>query len=414
MEQVKKMDRWRIVAAAIVMQLALGAVYGWSVFVNPLMSQYGWTRSEVSLAFTLAIFFLGVGTIVGGLLQDRKGPRLVATIAGILYGLGYLLTAVADSLPLLYLSYGVIGGVAMGMGYIVPVAVLVKWFPDKRGLITGLAVFGYGAGALVMSPVAARLIETWGLSQTFTLLGAVYLVMVTGAAQFYRNPPPGWSPPGWQPSQQERASRTNRDFTVKEALKTRQFWMMFTILFLNISAGIMIISQASPMGQEIIGLDPVQSAAIVVGTLSLFNAFGRIFWAAVSDWIGRRQVFVTMFLLQAPLFFLLPHLNGILLFVSATALIALCYGGGFATMPSFCADTFGTKNVGGIYGWMLLAWGLAAIPSPLMVARIRELTDTYTPALYTIALVMVAASLLPLLIRPPVKDSHSDKTSIEG
>jgi MFS transporter, OFA family, oxalate/formate antiporter len=401
-------NRWVIVAAAIVMQIALGAVYGWSVFVNPLMEQYGWTRSEVTLAFTLAIFFLGLGTIMGGLLQDRKGPRLVATIAGIFYGLSYLLTALATSLPVLYLSYGVIGGVAMGMGYIVPVAVLVKWFPDKRGLITGLAVCGYGAGALLMSPVAARLIEVSGLPATFALLGVAYLIMVTGAAQFYRNPPEGWSPPGWEPTEKQKASRSARDFGVREALRTRQFWMLFFILFLNVSAGIMIISQASPMGQEIIKLDPVESAALVVGIISLFNAFGRIFWAAVSDWVGRRGVFITMFILQALLFLALPNLHTAVLFIGAVALIALCYGGGFGTMPSFCADYFGTKNVGGIYGWMLLAWGLGAIPSPLMIARIRELTGTYTIALYVIAVVMAVAVILPLIVRPP---RDSDKAS---
>lgn len=406
-ERQKLPNRWTIVAAAILMQIALGAVYGWSVFVNPLMEQYGWSRSEVTLAFTLAILFLGFGTILGGLLQDRRGPRLVATIAGIFYGLGYILTALATSLPVLYLTYGVIGGVAMGMGYIVPVAVLVKWFPDRRGLITGLAVFGYGAGALLMSPIAAWMIESYGLSATFALLGVAYLIMVTGAAQFYRNPPEGWSPPGLSPAKKQMESRPARDFGVREALRTRQFWMLFFMLFLNVSAGIMIISQASPMGQEIINLDAVESAALVVGIISLFNAFGRIFWAAVSDWIGRRGVFIIMFLLQALLFLALPNLNTVGLFVATTALIALCYGGGFGTMPSFCADYFGTKNVGGIYGWMLLAWGLAAVPSPLMIARIRELTGTYTIALYVIAAVMAAAVILPLIVRPPRRTEES-------
>ncbi|MGI6128308.1 MAG: OFA family MFS transporter [Planifilum sp.] len=402
-EQQRLPNRWTIVAAAILMQIALGAVYGWSVFVHPLMEAYGWSQSEVTLAFTLAILFLGFGTILGGLLQDRKGPRLVATIAGVLYGLGYILTSLATSLPVLYLTYGVIGGVAMGMGYIVPVAVLVKWFPDKRGLITGLAVCGYGAGALLMSPIATWMIESYGLSTTFTLLGIAYLIMVTGAAQFYRNPPEGWTPPGWKPTEQQKEIRSAGDFGVREALRTRQFWMLFTILFLNVSAGIMIISQASPMGQEIIHLDAVESAALVVGMISLFNAFGRIFWAAVSDWIGRRRVFIIMFLLQALLFLILPNLSTVGWFIAATALIALCYGGGFGTMPSFCADYFGTKNAGGIYGWMLLAWGLAAVPSPLMIAWVREVTGTYTIALYVIAAVMAVAVLLPLIVRPPRK-----------
>ena len=394
-------NRWFIVIAAIFMQLCLGAVYGWSVFVLPFMNEYDWTRTQVTLAFTLAIFFLGVGTIIGGLLQDRVGPRRVATIAGVLYGAAYLLTGTAGTLWELYLWYGFLGGIGMGMGYITPVATLLKWFPDRRGLITGLAVAGYGAGALVMSPIAAITIKEWGIPATFYGLGVVYLIVVVAAAQWYVVPPAGYKPPGWEPSEKQMASRSTRDYSTGGAMQTWQFWTLFTILFLNVSAGIMIISQASPMGQEIVGMSAATAAALVVGVISVFNGGGRIFWAWLSDMFGRRQVFISMFLIQAVLFVLLPNLTAAILFVPAIAIIALCYGGGFGTMPSFVADYFGTKSVGGIYGTILLAWGLAAIPSPLMISRIREATGTYSLAIYVIAGVMLVSAVLPFIVRPP-------------
>lgn len=404
-------NRWFIVVAAIFMQLCLGAVYGWSVFVLPLMNEHSWTRSQVTLAFTLSIFFLGFGTIIGGMLQDRFGPRLVASIAGVLYGAGYLLTGTAGTLWELYLWYGLVAGVGMGMGYITPVATLVKWFPDRRGLITGLAVAGYGGAALVMSPFAANSIQTRGIAPTFFILGAVYLVVVVVAAQFYKVPPEGYKPPGWEPSEKLKSQRSATDYEVGAAMRTWQFWALFAILFLNVSAGIMIISQASPMGQEIVGMSEVVAAGAVVAAISVFNGAGRIFWAWMSDLIGRKQVFLSMFLLQAVLFLLLPNLTVAFLFVPAVVLIALCYGGGFGTMPSFTADYFGTRFVGGIYGIILLAWGLAAIPSPLLIARIREVTGTYSVALYIIAAVMLISAVLPFLVRPPKPQRTEEETA---
>lgn len=401
-------NRWFIVIAAIFMQLCLGAVYGWSVFTRPLENQYGWSQTQVTLTFTLAIFFLGVGTIIGGLLQDKYGPRLVATIAGVLYGAAYLLTGTASTLGELYLWYGFLGGIGMGMGYITPVATLVKWFPDRRGLITGLAVAGYGAGALIMSPIAASTIDSFGTSETFFGLGAVYLIVVIVAAQWYKVPPEGYKPPGWEPSEKEIAARSSRDFTTKEAMATWQFYVLFAILFLNVSAGIMIISQASPMGQDIVGMSEATAAGAVVGTISVFNGAGRVFWAWVSDNIGRKQVFLIMFLIQAVIFALLPSLTTVSLFVVATAIIGLCYGGGFGTMPSFAADYFGTKFVGGIYGIILLAWGLAAIPSPLLIAKIKDSTGTYTGAIYIIAAVALVSAILPFIVRPLKQESSSD------
>jgi OFA family oxalate/formate antiporter-like MFS transporter len=404
-------NRWGIAVAAVIMQICLGAVYGWSVFKIPLMRTQGWSETAVQLNFTLAVAFLGVGTVVGGLWQDRVGPRLVATVAGVLYGLGFLVAAFAvsrHSLGLIYLGYGVLSGVGMGMGYITPVATLVKWFPDRRGLMTGVAVCGYGAGALVMSPIAARLIPAQGIPFTFIALGIAYLVLVTLAAQFYANPPQGWVPAGWTATSAVAKAATKYEFTVREATSTWQFYLLWAMLFLNTSAGIMIISQASPMAQskEFVGMTALQ-AANMVGLISIFNAIGRVFWAWVSDAIGRARVYFLLFAIQAVVFFVLPRLHDVTTFSIAFAIIGLCYGGGFGTMPSFTADFFGAKYMGGIYGWILLAWGAAAIPSPIMIARLHEQTGVFSTAVYILAAVLACSVVLPLVAKRPDRDARA-------
>ena len=397
-------NRWLVAAAAVVVQICLGAAYGWSVFVGPLSAMTGWTLSQVSLSFTLAIACLGVGTIVGGLWQDRAGPRPVATVAGVLYGIGYLLAgffSARHSLAGVYLGYGVIGGVGMGMGYITPVATITKWFPDRRGLMTGVAVAGYGAGALVMSPFAARSIAERGVPATFNLLGVVYLVMVVAAAQLYANPPAGWRPAGWEPGVAGHKT-VSADATVGEAMRTRQFWTLWAMLFLNVSAGIMIISQASPLAQQLARLTPAGAAGIV-GLISMFNGGGRVLWAWISDYIGRARVYVLLYAIQAVIFFALPSLDGVLPVGTALAIVGLCYGGGFGTMPSLTADFFGAKYMGGIYGWILIAWGAAAIPTPILIAALRQSTGRYDQALYAVGAVLLAAIALPLTLRAPAR-----------
>jgi OFA family oxalate/formate antiporter-like MFS transporter len=400
---VSSQNRWLIALAAVVMQICLGAAYGWSVFVAPLVALTGWTLTQVSLNFTLAIAFLGVGTIIGGLAQDRVGPRPVATLAGIIYGASYLLGgyfAARHSLAGMYASYGLLGGIGMGMGYITPVATITKWFPDRRGLMTGVAVAGYGAGALIMSPFAARSILARGVPATFEILGVVYLILVVLAAQCYRNPPAGWRPAGWRPTGRVAKAATSYDFTVAGAMRTLPFWMLWTMLFVNVSAGIMIISQASPMAQQLAHMTPV-AAAGVVGLISIFNGAGRVFWAWVSDYVGRARVYFLLYAIQVVIFFMLPRVSNVTLFGASLAVIGLCYGGGFGTMPSFTADFFGSKFMGGIYGWILLSWGAAAIPSPILIARLRQTTGRYDRAIYSVAVAMLIAVVLPLTIRRP-------------
>jgi OFA family oxalate/formate antiporter-like MFS transporter len=409
-------NRWGIAAAAVVMQVCLGAVYGWSVFVRPLIAREHWALKSVSYTFMIAVFVLGIGTIIGGLWMDRVGPRKVATVAGVIYGLGYLVSAFAvsnHSLMGLYFGYGVLGGIGMGMGYITPVATLVKWFPDRRGLMTGVAVAGYGAGALIMSPIAARTIVSLGIPATFAILGVAYLVLVTAAGQFYANPPQGYRPAGWEPKGTVAKSATSYNFTVKEAMSTWQFWLLWFMLFVNVSAGIMIISQASPMAQQLVGMSVVEAAGLGVGLISIFNAIGRVFWAWMSDMIGRAQVYFLLYAIQAVTFYALTTVHSIPVFTACFAIIGLCYGGGFGTMPSFTADFFGAKFMGGIYGWILLAWGVGAVPSPLLIASVRQSTGTYAPAIHMISIVMVCALVLPLLARfRPIPSESGRRTPI--
>src|ERR1700726_1890458 len=261
-------NRWVIAIAGVFLQIALGAVYAWSVFRVPLSKQFGWSISEVTLTFTISIFVLGFAAFFGGLWLNRKGPRVVALTGGALYGLGVFLASFSHHLWWLYLSYGVIGGIGLGLGYIVPVAVLVKWFPDRRGLITGIAVGGFGAGALVTAPVATRLIERVGVLHTFAYLGIAYLIVTVVSGAFMQNPPEGWKPEGWSPTATQAAQRAKRDYTLREALATWQWWALWSLLFLNTSAGISVISQESPMFQEI-GKASVVVAAGMVGIASI-------------------------------------------------------------------------------------------------------------------------------------------------
>lgn len=411
---MKVANRWGIVVAAVIMQLALGAIYAWSVFVKPLEKAHGWNDTQVTLTFTIAIFMLGIGATIGGFLMDRYGPRFVGTLAGVCYGLGVLCAGFSgDNLYILYLTYGIFGGLGMGLGYIVPVATLVKWFPDKRGLVTGLAVCGFGGGALLLAPVATALIKGVGVGQTFIIVGIAYLVMVLVAAQFYSNPPAGYIPAGWTASVKQTSQRAARDFTPGEALTRGQWYVLWAILALNVSAGIMLISQASPMAQDITGVS-VAVAAGLVSAISIFNFLGRISWAWLSDLIGRRQVFMVMFGVQIVLFLLLAVTTNFVFFSILAVIVALCYGGGFGTMPAFTADYFGAKKAGSIYGVMLTAWGVGGIIGPILIARVKDLTGNYTVALYIIAAIMLLSFLLPLFVRPPKVQAEADVAAVGG
>ncbi len=395
-------NRWLIAAAGVVMQVALGAVYAWSVFRIPLSEAYGTSVSAVNTTFSIAILALGFAAFFGGLWMGRSGPRIVAISAGALYGVGIFLASFAENnLWVLYLSYGLMAGIGIGLGYIVPVATLIKWFPDKRGFITGIAVAGFGAGALLTAPIAKQLISGVGLFSTFAILGVLYFIMVVGAGLLMKNPPEGWKPEGWEPEEEESGERTGINYELGGALKTWQWYALWALLFLNVTAGIAIISEADPIAQEVSGVEP-WLAAWLVSIISIGNAAGRFLWAWLSDAIGRKWVFLTMFLLQAALFFLIPVIGASFFLLAVLSFIIVsCYGGGFGTMPAFNADYFGSQNVGKIYGLMITAWGFAGVLGPQLISIMYDATQSYAGAFRIIAGIMLVSAIVPFIVRPP-------------
>lgn len=407
---MNKYRRWGIALAGILLQMALGAVYAWSVFRVPLAKQFHWTISQVTLTFTIAIMVLGFAAFFGGLWLKRVGPRVVALTGGALYSSGVFLAGFSNhGLWWLYMTYGVLGGIGLGLGYIVPVAVLLKWFPDRRGLMTGIAVGGFGAGALVTAPIATHLIQSVGVLATFSYLGIAFLIATLISGYFMQNPPDGWAPDGWSPTASQLVQKTARDFTLLEALKTWQWWALWMLLFLNTSAGISIISQEAPMFQEFARISALVAAGMV-GIVSIGNATGRVFWAWVSDVIGRKVTFAAMFAAQIALFWALPSLHTVSIVITVSFVILMCYGGGFGTLPAFAADYFGAKNVGSIYGLMLTAWGFASAFGPLLIAHMRQSSGSYASGLHVIAIVMAFSVLLPLAVRPPAARDASSTT----
>lgn len=396
--------RWGIALAGVLLQISLGSVYAWSVFRAPLAKQFNWTISEVTLTFTISILSLGFAAFFGGLWLKRVGPRIVAMTGAALYGTGVFLASYSyHGLWWLYLTYGVIGGIGLGFAYIVPISVLVKWFPDRRGLMTGIAVGGFGVGALIVAPIASSLIHSIGVLQTFSYLGISYFIASVAASFFLQNPPDGWLPVGWTPVQKQQGLNSTKVFTLGGALKTWQWWALWLLLFLNTSAGISIISQEAPMFQEF-GKVSIQVAAGMVGVVSIGNALGRVFWAWVSDFLGRRMTFALIFVIQIGLFLLLPNFHSITSITIIVFFILMCYGGGFGTMPAFVADYFGSVNVGSIYGLMLTAWGFAGAFGPLLIAHLRQSSGTFTSGLHVIAGIMAVSVILPLLVKPPVSN----------
>src|ERR671916_33026 len=394
-------NRAIVAVAGVVMQVALGAVYAWSVFRDPLSQQYGASVTAVNTTFSITIFTLGVAAFFGGLWMARSGPRIVALAAGVLYGAGIFLASFAEnSLALLYLTYGLLSGVGIGLGYIVPVATLIKWFPDKRGFITGIAVAGFGGGAFVTAFIANALVASAGVFSAFAILGVIYLIMVVGAALFIRNPPEGWRPEGWEPDTTERSDRSGVDYDLSGVLRTWQWYALWALLFLNVTAGISLITEAAPMAEEIAGVSATVAAGLV-SIISIANALGRFFWAWLSDAIGRKWVFFVMFVLQAVLFFLLPLVNSYVLLAVLAFIIVSCYGGGFGTMPAFNADYFGPTNVGTNYGLMLTAWSVGGVLGPLLISRVIDTTDSYTLAFYIIAAIMIGSAVVAFFVRPP-------------
>jgi OFA family oxalate/formate antiporter-like MFS transporter len=416
--------RWWIAAAAVVIQLCLGTVYAWSVFKMPLMNMHGWDGRTVQYTFMLLMLIIGLSAAFGGMLVDKKGPRFVATIGGILFGIGTLVAGYADyvgSIALLYLGFGVIAALGNGFGYVTPIATLIRWFPDKRGLVTGLAVMGFGAGAFFMGKIAPNMIASFrevdasgkiiasGVSTTWYIWGVIFLILVTGAAQLFKNPPKGWLPAGFKPAASTVSAADS--FTLGEAVKRPQWWMLWAMLCLNVSAGLGLISQHSPLAQDIYkktmglagNLTPEQIAMVaaaggaVVAYAAIFNGLGRLFWAKISDNIGRKMVFMIMFATQAVLYVLVAkgYVASYYLFMVVSCYLLACYGGGFATMPAFAADSFGPANIGKVYGFMLTAWSAAGLIGPYVF-------EVFKPqALFIAAGLLTVGFFITLAYKPP-------------
>jgi len=403
------LNRWWIAIAGVCLQMALGSAYAWSVFRIPLSKEFGWSITQITWVFLISWFFLGSSTVVGGLWMKRNGPRVVAMTAGLLWGGGVFLASFsAHRLWWLYLTYGVIGGTGLGTGYIVPITVLVKWFPDRRGLITGIAVAGFGAGALFSAPAAGWLIQHVGLMPTFAYLGFAYAIVAIAAGAFMQNPPEGWKPDGWAPSASQISQRSDRDYTLGQALSTWQWWAICFLMSINTMSGLSIVTQASPIFQEI-GKASVATAAFLVGVMALGNGAGRIFWSWVSDLTTRKMAFFAMYLVEAILFWSYHSIHSLLPLAIVTFVLVMCYGGAYGITPAFAADYFGPRDVGSIFGLMMLPWAFAAVFGPLLFAYLRQVNGNYNQALYLIAGLMTAALILPILIHPPQGRKSGDE-----
>jgi MFS transporter, OFA family, oxalate/formate antiporter len=511
-------NRWLIALSAVGIHISIGSVYAWSVFNLPLENAFGWTKGDVAITFSLAIFFLGMSAAVMGRFVERRGPRTSGTVAAALWGTGLLVASLGVKLgviQVLWLGYGILGGMGLGIGYITPVSTLVKWFPDRRGLATGLAIMGFGFGAAIGGPVfnyviarvaagqlglsestyshgianynaaktilkgmhlhdsstaaievpeflsmvrdgrsekvlaslpekqardaAGTLAELqsaqadpvlapfWalagtapfrsavaaGISAAFLLAGIAYLVIMLAAARYIERPPPGWMPERMKADVDAGKRKVIPDLTqltANAAVRRAPFYGLWIMMFINISCGIGIIYTASPLAQESIGLTPAQAAG-VVGLMSIFNGLGRLGWASLSDYLGRSGTYTAFFIIQVVAFWVLPDITSVILFQLVLYLILTCYGGGFATLPAYIGDLFGTKELGAIHGYVLSAWGLAGVTGPQLVARLYQATGSYEAVLHVFSAVFVVALVVSIMMTIHVLNARNRMTT---
>jgi MFS family permease len=432
-------SRWLIPPCALATHLCIGQAYALSVFNLPLTKELGitkslpedWKLTELGWIFTIGIFVLGASAALFGKWVQAEGPRKSGFVAACCWGTGFLVGALGihlHQLWLVYLGYGVIGGCGLGIGYITPVSTLNAWFPDRRGMATGMAIMGFGGGALVASPLSDMLMRSFatptstGVASTWVVLGVVYFAMMMAGAFGYRVPARGWKPAGWTPPPEKAQSLvTSINVTPASAVRTPQFWLLWVVLCFNVTAGIGVLGQASAMIQEVFkGTITASAAAGFVGLLSLFNMGGRFFWASLSDKIGRKATYACFFTLGPALYALVPlggKLGSVPLFVGCFCVILTMYGGGFATIPAYLADVFGTKYVSAVHGRLLTAWSAAGVFGPLLVNYIRQYQiesgvpkyQAYNVTMYIMAALLVAAFFANLAIRP-VGDRFAERT----
>ncbi|MBL9174857.1 MAG: OFA family MFS transporter [Verrucomicrobiales bacterium] len=430
-------SRWLVPPAAIAVHMCIGEVYGFSVFNVPLTRLIGisasspgqdWTIPQVGWVYSIALFMLGISAAVFGKWVEYSGPRKAMTASAACFCGGFLVAALGvhwHRIELLYLGYGFIGGIGLGLGYIAPVSTLMKWFPDRPGMATGMAIMGFGGGALIGSPLGVQLMDRFrtplsqGVAPTFVTLALLYAAFMLFGAWIVRVPPLGWSPPGWIPKSRPRAMVTRAQVTADQAIRTPQFWMLWVVLCMNVSAGIGILGQASLMCQDLLGVSAAVGGGFA-GLLSLFNMGGRFLWSSVSDYTGRRTVYSIFFLLGAVCYSLIPQthrLGSQTLFVAITAVIISMYGGGFATIPAYLRDLFGTHQVGAIHGRLITAWSIAAVLGPSLINYLSTArkaagfppAEAYTPTLYLMAGLLMIGLVANLLVRPVHPRHHLDE-----
>ena len=391
-------NRWLIALSAIGIHICIGSVYAWSVLTKPIMQAMGFTLKETTWTFSIAILFLGLSAGFLGDYVEKYGPRKSGLTSTCFFGLGMCGTALAlhlNSLPLLYLFYGVIGGIGLGTGYITPVSTLVKWFPNNRGFATGLAIMGFGFASLIAGPLMQILVAKYGLVQNFIILGCVYMVIMSASA-LYLEPPKASN--GGPSGINVKSILPDTQFTAKEARKTWQFYALWWIFFTNITCGIGLLAVASPMAQEVVKMTPM-AAASMVGIIGLINGLGRIFWSTISDYLGRSTVYVVFFLIQIFAFYALAETSSAFIFQLIVFVIISCYGGGFSCMPAFLSDLFGTKELSAIHGKILTAWGMAGIAGPLLLSWIRETTNSYSITLYFFSACFVVSLIIAGILK---------------
>jgi MFS family permease len=428
-------NRWMVPPAALSVHLCIGQAYAFSVFNNPLTRVIGvtestpddWKLTTLGWIFSLAIVFLGLSAAFGGKWLEKVGPRLTMFVAACCFGGGFFISALGVYLHqiwLIYLGYGVIGGIGLGLGYVSPVSTLIKWFPDRRGMATGMAIMGFGGGAMIGAPLSVLLMDQFksatsvGVMETFLVMGGIYFLSMFIGSLTIRTPPENWQPAGWVPPVVENKMITKKHVHIDQALKTPQFYLLWLILCLNVTAGIGVLGQASVMIQEMFkGAVTPAAAAGFVGLLSLFNMGGRFFWSSASDFIGRKNTYFIFFVLGIALYATVPSVGAagnMGLFIALYAVILSMYGGGFSTIPAYLADIFGTRYVGGIHGRLLTAWSTAGVLGPVLVNYIREFqieqgiarADAYNVTMYIMAGILCLGFICNLMVRPVHEKHH--------
>ncbi|HER9129056.1 TPA: OFA family MFS transporter [Streptococcus pyogenes] len=397
---MEKTKRYIIATAGILLHLMLGSTYAWSVYRNPILQETGWDQAPVAFAFSLAIFCLGLSAAFMGNLVEQYGPRLTGTVSAILYASGNMLTGLAidrKEIWLLYIGYGVIGGLGLGAGYITPISTIIKWFPDKRGMATGFAIMGFGFASLLTSPVAQWLIETEGLVATFYLLGLIYLIVMLFASQLIIKPTAA-EIAILDKKRLQNNSYLIEGMTAKEALKTKSFYCLWVILFINITCGLGLISVVAPMAQDLTGMSPEMSA-IVVGAMGIFNGFGRLVWASLSDYIGRRVTVILLFLVSIIMTISLIFAHSSLIFMISIATLMTCYGAGFSLIPPYLSDLFGAKELATLHGYILTAWAIAALTGPMLLSITVEWTHNYLLTLCVFIVLYILGLMVALRLK---------------